>query len=129
MIPELRCAFNQQFTAEKYQRLQQHLLEVCETPIDFRICETPCFFPQSLIDELAAAGRDMVLQLVNDQEYRRASHETIPPQWNVPGEDAHPQFVQVDFGLVQAEDGRFHPKLVELQAFPSLYAYQPALAN
>ena len=38
-------------------------------------------------------------------------------------------FIQVDFGLVRDASGEFQPKLVELQAFPSLYAYQPVLAR
>jgi hypothetical protein len=37
--------------------------------------------------------------------------------------------VQVDFGLVRDTSGTLQPKLVELQAFPSLYAYQPVLAR
>ena len=38
-------------------------------------------------------------------------------------------FLQVDFGLVRNAQGELEPKLVELQAFPSLYAYQPMLAR
>jgi hypothetical protein len=38
-------------------------------------------------------------------------------------------FVQVDFGLVRDKEGKLQPKLVELQAFPSLYAYQGTLAQ
>ncbi len=38
-------------------------------------------------------------------------------------------FVQVDFGLVRDAGGELRPKLVELQAFPSLYAYQEMLAR
>jgi hypothetical protein len=38
-------------------------------------------------------------------------------------------FVQVDFGLVRDTAGELQPKLVELQAFPSLYAYQGPLAE
>jgi hypothetical protein len=37
--------------------------------------------------------------------------------------------VQVDFGLVRDSGGELNPKLVELQAFPSLYAYQSPLAQ
>jgi hypothetical protein len=37
--------------------------------------------------------------------------------------------VQVDFGLVRDGNGELQPKLVELQAFPSLYAYQGPLAQ
>ena len=42
---------------------------------------------------------------------------------------ARPLFVQVDFGLVRDAHGELQPKLVELQAFPSLYAYQVTLAQ
>jgi hypothetical protein len=38
-------------------------------------------------------------------------------------------FLQVDFGLVRNATGELEPKLVELQAFPSLYEYQPMLAR
>ena len=38
-------------------------------------------------------------------------------------------FIQVDFGLVRDGTGELQPKLVELQAFPSLYAYQGLLAE
>jgi hypothetical protein len=38
-------------------------------------------------------------------------------------------FLQVDFGLVRNAQGGLEPKLVELQAFPSLYGYQPVLAQ
>jgi len=37
--------------------------------------------------------------------------------------------VQVDFGLVRGADGRVEPRLVELQAFASLYGLQRELAN
>jgi hypothetical protein len=49
--------------------------------------------------------------------------------WRVSNEPIHPLFVQVDFGLVRDERGELQPKLVELQAFPSLYAYQVTLAQ
>jgi hypothetical protein len=38
-------------------------------------------------------------------------------------------FLQVDFGLVRNAKGELEPRLVELQAFPSLYGYQPVLAK
>jgi hypothetical protein len=38
-------------------------------------------------------------------------------------------FIQVDFGLVRDASGKLQPKLVELQGFPSLYAYQAMLSQ
>ncbi len=74
---------------------------------------------------MAEYGRDLVLQLVDNPEYRRASDVTVPPQYNVANESPRPMFLQVDFGLVRNAEGELEPKLVELQAFPSLYGYQP----
>lgn len=129
MVPELRGAFNAAFTTDKYKAFLDRLHRRCQTPVQFRVCETPCFFPQSLMDELAEAGSAMIRQLVEDPAYRKASDATIPAEWNVPGENGRPLFIQVDFGLVRNAAGELKPCLVELQAFPSLYAYQVALAD
>jgi hypothetical protein len=102
--------------------------ERCGAPVKFRICETPCFFPKLLIDQMAEYGKELIHQL-NSLEYRKASFESIPPDFNVPRESPRPLFVQVDFGLIRDQAGKLQPKLVELQAFPSLYAYQAALAQ
>ena len=73
-------------------------------------------------------GKDLIHQL-NNIEYRKASSEAIPEQFKVPREAAHPLFIQVDFGLVRDKSGKLQPKLVELQGFPSLYAYQAMLSQ
>jgi hypothetical protein len=66
---------------------------------------------------------------VENPEYRAKSDEAVPVEFKVPNEPDHPMFVQVDFGLVRDARGELQPKLVELQAFPSLYAYQGPLAE
>jgi hypothetical protein len=129
MIPALREAFNRNFLPETYQQLLKNLEAAAGTPIAFRVSETPCFFPKPLLDQMAEYGQDMVLQLVNNPEYHRASEVTVPPQYNVAHESPRPMFLQVDFGLVRNANGELEPKLVELQAFPSLYGYQPMLAK
>jgi hypothetical protein len=82
-----------------------------------------------LIADMAQAGRELVLQLVNSPDYRQLSDVTIPPEYKVPNEAPLPMFVCVDFGLIRTLEGELEPKLVELQAFPSLYGYQPAAAH
>jgi hypothetical protein len=129
MIPALREAFNRSFLPETYHRFLENLATSAGTPIAFRVSETPCFFPRSLLDQMADYGRDLVLQLVDSPEYRRASDVTVPQQYNVANESPRPMFLQVDFGLVRSASGELEPKLVELQAFPSLYEYQPTLAQ
>ena len=129
MIPSLRKQFNASFTPEKYQKFLRRIDEACGTHVSFRLSETPCFFPKALLDRMAEDGKELIRQLVESPEYRARSEESIPAEYRVPNEPAHPMFVQVDFGLVRDAGGELQPKLVELQAFPSLYAYQVTLAQ
>ncbi|MBI3474895.1 MAG: hypothetical protein HY010_04130 [Acidobacteria bacterium] len=129
MIPSFRQAFNSGFTPEKYKAFRRELASRCGMEVPFQISETPCFFPSSLVARLCEDGKDLIRQLVDNPDYRARSENTIPAHFRVPNEASHPMFIQVDFGLVRDPAGDFHPKLVELQAFPSLYAYQPVLSQ
>jgi hypothetical protein len=129
MIPSLRQRFNAGFTPDKYRAFLQQIDDACGTHVNFRLSETPCFFPKALTDEMAEGGKELIRQLVDDPKYRAKSDEAVPEEFKVQNEAPHPMFVQVDFGLVRNANGDLQPKLVELQAFPSLYAYQPALAE
>ncbi len=129
MIPALREQFNRQFTAERYARFLASLDAVCGVHVDFRCSETPVFFPKELLDRMAQYGIELYAQLAANPAYYRASEATIPEEYRVPNEAEHPLFVQADFGLVETAPGQYDPKLVEIQGFPSLYAFQPALAE
>lgn len=129
MIPSFRQRFNAGFTPEKYRGFLHGLDRVCGTHVSFRNSETPCFLPKPLVDRMVADGRELIEQLIGDPEYRRRSEAAIPAEFRVPGETDHPLFVQVDFGLVRNAGGEIEPKLVEIQGFPSLYAYQVAIAQ
>jgi len=129
MIPLLRRQFNASFTPDKYQKFLRRIDEVSGTHVQFRLSETPCFFPKELIDRMSRAGEELIRQLVDNPQYRAKSDEAVPSEFKVPNEAPHPMFVQVDFGLIRDAHGELQPKLVELQAFPSLYAYQGPLAQ
>ncbi len=128
MIPSYRQAFNSQFTPEKYDRMRREMTARCGMDIPFALCETPCFFPSTLVDRMCEDGKELIRQLVDNPEYHKVSEASIPARFRVPNEAPHPMFIQVDFGL-ERDSGELQPKLVELQAFPSLYAYQPVLAQ
>ena len=125
MIPSLRRKFNRDWTPAGYGRFLALLEERSGGPPQFRHSETPCFLPAALVDKMARYGREMVEQLLGDEAYQRESHAAIPERYRVPNEAARPLFVQADFGL----DEDLEPKLVEIQGFPSLYAYQPVMAE
>ena len=129
MIPALREEFNRNYTPQKYQGFLDSLAQVCGTPITFRVSETPCFAPKALLDQMAVYGSELVMQLLNSPRYVRVSDKTVPAEYNVANESVRPMFVSVDFGLVRNSKGGLDPKLVELQAFPSLYGYQAVSAQ
>ena len=129
MIPSYRRDFNSRFTSGKYERLRREMTSRCGMEVPFALCETPCFFPPALVARMGEDGKALIRQLVENPEYRARSEASIPAEFRVPNESPHPMFIQVDFGLVRDAAGELQPKLVELQAFPSLYAYQPVLAQ
>jgi hypothetical protein len=128
MLQPYRSDFNRRFTAAKYDDLRRVLNRKTNTEIQFRVCETPCFFSRSLIDELTATGIELTHQLLDNPVYRKVSEDAVPALYRVPGQGRQPHFMTVDFGFVRAVDGSLTPKLVELQAFPSIYGYQDVLA-
>jgi hypothetical protein len=122
MIPRLRQAYNAAFTAERYRALQAWLEAEAGLHVPFRISETPVFLPAALTAELERAAHQ-VLAAVSAPDYLRAAARAVPPQYQVPGEEAHPAFVQIDLAIATV-DGQLAPRLIELQGFPSLYAFQ-----
>ena len=129
MLEPYRSRFNAQFTPSAYTALVRAMEQNTGGPVPFRICETPCFFPAELIHLLAETGRDLTLQLLDNQAYRKAADASIPEMYRVANESARPHFMTVDFGLVRAADGSLEPRLVELQAFPSVFGFQDVLGR
>lgn len=128
MIPGYRRAFNAAFTDDGHRRLVESLAAATGVSIGFPVSETPCFLPQSLLNDLESASTSMIAQLIGDAEYLRAADACVPDRFRMPNGEKQPTFIQVDFGLVQV-NGRLEGRLVELQAFPSLYGFQAVLGS
>ena len=125
MIPELRTTFNRSWTEGKFARFRAIIESHAGTPLGFPLAETPCFFSQPLMKRLTSAADELIRQALADCD--RTGESVVPERFRGPNAEAHPTFLQVDFGLVR-EDGQIEPKLVELQAFASLYGFQRAVA-
>jgi hypothetical protein len=129
MLEPYRTAFNERFTMGKYAELLRLLKERTRGEVEFRVCETPCFFAPELMRRLVRTGEELTAQLLGSEQYMSDSEAAIPAEYRVPGEDAHPHFMTVDFGLVRNAAGDVDPVLVEMQAFPSVFGYQAVLAQ
>jgi len=139
LIPDLRAAFNAGYQPEQYRDLLTSLDLRSGTKIEFRVAETPVFLPKSMLDEIAQAGADLTFRLLDWPQYLASARGSIPPEFLVAGESRHPNFLTADFALVRAQNGNTQngnvhaehlvPRLVEIQAFPSVFAYQALLAQ
>ena len=122
MEPAIRSRFNADFTQEKYAALLRCVNEGERWPADFRISETPIFLTPEFTKEVTDAA-EKIAGLVRTPEFVRHAQSAIPEGMEMPNESAHPNFITVDFGICAAGD-RLVPRLIELQAFPSLFGFQ-----
>src|SRR5438477_7840260 len=122
MDPQLRSQFNADFSAEKYAALLRCVNESVRWPADFRISETPIFLTREFTEEAVAAAREIRAQ-TQTPEFVRHATSAIPAGLAVPNESSHPEFLIVDLGIC-VEEGCLVPRLIELQAFPSLFGFQ-----
>ena len=129
MLPKLRTRFNREFTSHKYASLLELLERRCGVKVDYRIAETPIFVPSALLERMAEAGADLTGNLIADPAYLSAARQAIPAGFGVANETPHPNFLTADFALVRNPAGELVPRLVEIQAFPSVYGYQTILCE
>jgi len=120
--PKLRAAFNADFTPEKYAALVRCVNETKKWPADFRISETPIFLTREFTDEVTRAANE-IIAATRTPEFAQHAASAVPKQLEVPNESGHPNFHVVDFAIC-AEGDRLVPRLIELQAFPSLFGFQ-----
>ena len=128
MIPHLRARFNREFTPARYEAFKAELERRVGAPVEFRLSETPCFLPATLVGGLIDAAKILIAQLLDNPQYLDAARAVVPPDCLPASGEDRPTFLQVDFGFVSGPDG-IEARLVELQAFPSLYGFQLVLAE
>ncbi len=122
MDPRFRRLFNEQFNPELYETYQRDLSQRLHCKFEFRLAETPVFLPDDFKARVIRSAEEIVAQLSDPARIERMKR-AIPERWNTPGMRSLPSFTQVDFAVVE-QNGKYVPKLIELQGFPSLTALQ-----
>lgn len=122
MIPKYRKQYNQEFSDEKYNQLKNILAEKGGTAPTFRVSESPIFLTKEFESKLIDASESIISQIkaMSSETLRKA----VPDNCRVPNDTDQPHFFTIDFGVCKSENGAIEPQLIELQAFPSLYAFQ-----
>ena len=122
MDQKLRAKFNADFTPEKYAALVRCVNETEKWPADFRISETPIFLTREFTDEVTRAANELIT-LTRTREFAKHAASAIPKGFEVPNESPHPNFHVIDFAICGEGEGLV-PRLIELQAFPSVFGFQ-----
>lgn len=123
MDKKLRDQFNRSFTQEKYDTYMQKIEALHPGALDFRNAETPVFVPRAFKEKMLSAC-DEIIEVITDPHFIELTQNSIPIDMNVPGEDAHTQFLVFDFGVCQNAAGELEPQLIEMQGFPTLFGFQ-----
>lgn len=126
MVPSLRQSFNQSFTTIKYNSFLEDLNSHHPGAIEFRVAETAVFVPRDFTRKILDACESIV-DVIVDPSFRKLTEDAIPPGLRVPGEEGHTHFIAFDFGICINETGEYEPQLIEMQGFPSLFAYEVLL--
>jgi hypothetical protein len=123
MVPAIRKHFNETFTKEKYEAFLKELHAVHPNAIEFRVAETAIFIPKDFTHKLLDAC-ESIIDIIVDPKFKELTKNAIPKGLQVPGENEHSHFIAFDFGICINDNGEYEPQLIEMQGFPSLFAYE-----
>ena len=123
MEKSLREIFNKNFSSEKYNTYLQKIEALHPGSLEFRIAETPIFIPKDFTKKMLDACED-IIDVITAPNFKQLTQRSIPKDLIVPGEDDHPQCLVFDFGICENKSGELEPQLIEMQGFPTLYAFQ-----
>ena len=123
MIKSIRKTFNENFTKEKYDASMAGFEDLHPGELDLRNAETPVFIPKDFKNKMLGACED-IIDVITDPKFMAITERGIPDNVNVPGENDHAQFIVFDFGICENANGELEPQLIEMQGFPTLFAFQ-----
>jgi len=123
MQKELRHQFNNNFSDEKYAAYLHELDSLHPGTIDFRNAETPIFIPKDFTQKMLDACED-IIDIIVAPNFKTLTKKSIPEGSIVAPEKDHSEFIAFDFGICENANGILEPQLIEMQGFPTLFAFQ-----
>ncbi|WP_153801194.1 hypothetical protein [Foetidibacter luteolus] len=123
MVPYMRQWFNRHFTKEKYETYLKELDALHPGAIEFRIAETPIFVDKAFTEKMLSTC-ERIIDTIVSPEFKLLTNRAIPADIKVPDENSYSDFIAFDFGICENEHGQLEPQLIEMQGFPTLFAYQ-----
>ena len=123
MIKEIRRKYNLDFNRDKYKSFLHDLDSKHPDALLFRVAETPVFVSKNFTNKMLGAC-EAIVDLITDKNFKDLTASGIPKHESVPNENDHSHFIAFDFGVCESTAGELEPQLVEMQGFPSMFAYE-----
>lgn len=123
MQKSIRDTFNKNFTEERYAAYMKEIDAVSPGALDFRNAETPIFIPKEFTKKMLDACEN-IIDIIVAPNFKSITDRSIPADVFVPGDEGHAQCMVFDFGICQNANGEYEPQLIEMQGFPTLFAFQ-----
>ena len=123
MIASIRQKFNAAFTEEVYQNYLASLNTPFSGALDFSVAETPIFINKDFTGKVLATG-DYVNQVIQSNNFKSITDASLKNIPLFPNETSLPKCIVMDFAIDMNDQNEIVPALIELQGFPSLFAYE-----
>ena len=123
MIASIRQKFNATFTEQSHQNYLAALNTPFPGALDFSVAETPIFINKYFTEKVLATG-DYVNQVIQSDRFNSITEPSLKNIPVFPNETALPKCIVMDFAIAINEQNELVPALIELQGFPSLFAYE-----
>lgn len=118
-----RARFNAQYTDKAYQAYMQEVEGLHPGALDFRNAETPVFVPCEFKEKMLQACEE-IIDVITAPDFKEKTAAAIPKDYHVANEKSWPDFLVFDFGICENSSGDLEPQLIEMQGFPTLFAFQ-----
>ena len=123
MVASMRKWFNENFTEAKYKAYLEEMNALHPGKLDFRVAETPVFVDKAFTQKMLSACESIV-DVITQYNFKSITAHSLPADIKVRGENDHSHFIAFDFGICENARGELEPQLIEMQGFPTLFAYQ-----
>jgi len=123
MIASLRKKFNAAFTEQAHQNYLAALNTTFPGALDFSVAETPIFIDKDFTKKMLATG-DYVNQVIQSDQFNSITEPSLKNIPHFPNETPLPACIVMDFAIAINKQNELVPALIELQGFPSLFAYE-----
>lgn len=123
MIPLYRKQFNEAFSETKYQEYLNYINALYPNSVDFRIAETPLFLTATFKTQLLEVSEYVCSQIVASN-FIAKTEKSLQNTKSTPNEKGLPECIVMDFAIAHNAQNEIAPALIELQGFPSLFAFE-----